>query len=208
MLVFIDESGCSGFKLNRGSEQIFAVAMVVLNDSAAARTTTAAIERAREATGHKTEFKFSKCNDATRDAYFGAISRAPFRVRAIVVDKARIYSTHLRTDSEHFYSYFVKLLGAHDGRRLVEARVRIDGRGDREFRRAISSYLRRELGPTKIADLRMVDSKSDPLIQLADMCVGAVARAHRGDSRDNAGRWLAMLRAGGRIENIWPFGVP
>lgn len=205
MLVFIDESGCSGFKLTRGSDAIFAVAMVVLNDSAAARAATAAIERARELTGHKTEFKFSKCSADVRDTFFRSVTHAPFRVRALVVDKAHIYSPHLRTNTEAFYSYFVKLLGEHDGQRLIGAKVRIDGSGDREFQRATGAYLRRELGTGKIADIRMVDSKRDRLIQLADMCVGAIARAYRAETRNNADRWLAMLRDGGRIENIWPF---
>ena len=32
MLVFIDESGDAGFKLDRGSTNVFAVAMVVFDD--------------------------------------------------------------------------------------------------------------------------------------------------------------------------------
>ncbi len=63
--------------------------------------------------------------------------------------------------------------------------------------------MRRELGPEKIRDLRMSDSKRDPLIQLADMCVGAIARSYRGESRDHATRWSEMLAP--RIDNVWPF---
>jgi len=39
------------------------------------------------------------------------------------------------------------------------------------------------------------------LIQLADMCVGAVARAAREPVEGN--RWLRML--GSRVENVWRF---
>ncbi len=70
----------------------------------------------------------------------------------------------------------MKLLGQHDGHTLRDANVRIDGSGDREFRRALTAYMRRELGPERIRDLRMSDSKRDPLIQLADMCVSAPSR--------------------------------
>jgi hypothetical protein len=203
MLVFIDESGCSGFKLTRGSDSVFAVAMVTIANGADAALTQQAIARARQVSGHKPEFKFSKCSDDVRDAFFRTVCGAPFRVRAIVVEKERIYSPHLRADSGQFYSFFVKLLGQHDGNSLHDAKVRIDGSGDREFCRALSAYMRRELGPAKIRDLQMSDSKRDPLIQLADMCVGAIARKYRGESRNNATRWSTMLAP--RIDNIWPF---
>jgi len=45
----------------------------------------------------------------------------------------------------------------------------------------------------------MTDSARDPLTQLADMCVGAIARAYR--DRPQADRWLKMLRP--RIDDIW-----
>jgi len=88
----------------------------------------------------------------------------------------------------------------HDGCNLANARVRIDGSGDREFQRALKLYLRREL-PGKISDVRMVDSKRDNLMQLADMCVGAVARSFR--KSEERGRWVRMLRP--RVEDIWQF---
>jgi hypothetical protein len=188
VLVFIDESGCSGFKLRRGSDSVFAAAMVTIANGEDALAVEHTIKRARMTSGHKTEFRFSKCSDDVRDAFFMAVRKAPFKVRAIVVEKDRIYSPHLRSDSEQFYRFFVKLLGQHDGHTLRKARIRIDGSGNREFRRALASYMRRELGPAKIQDLKMADSKRDPLIQLADMCVGAIARSYRGDSRDNASR--------------------
>lgn len=203
MLVFIDESGCSGFKLTRGSDSVFAIAMVTMANGNDARATQLAVARARKGCGHKPEFKFSKCSDDVRDTFFSAVRNAPFKVRAIVVEKERIYSPHLRSSGEQFYRFFVKLLGQHDGHTLHDADVRIDGSGDREFRRALSAYLRRELGPDKIRDLRMADSRRDPLIQLADMCVGAIARSYRAEARDNATRWREMLAP--RIDDIWRF---
>jgi hypothetical protein len=203
MLVFIDESGCSGFKLKRGSDAVFAVAMVIVDDAASAVRVQNAVARAHAASRHAPEFKFSKCSEDVRDVFFRTVSSEPFQVRAPIVEKERIYSPHLRSDTKQFYSFFVKLLNEHDGYTLRNARVRIDGSGDREFKRALSSYLRRELGPGKVADVRMSDSKRDPLIQLADMCVGAIARSYRGDVRAKADRWRLMLQP--RISNIWEF---
>jgi hypothetical protein len=47
----------------------------------------------------------------------------------------------------------------------------------------------------------MSDSERDPLMQLADMCIGAVTRAER--DRANADRWRKMLAP--RIVDVWRF---
>lgn len=200
MLIFIDESGCPGFKMSRGSDPVFAIGMVAFGSSDDAHRTMAEIEILHSKLQHTREFKFSKCNDRVRDGFCTAVASLPFSVRAILVRKEDIYSLHLRGQVDAFYSYFVKQLLAYDGGLLAGARVRIDGSGDREFRRALGTYLRREL-KGKLRDVRMTDSKRDTLTQLADMCIGAIARSAR--DRKDGHRWIDMLRP--RIENIWHF---
>lgn len=80
--------------------------------------------------------------------------------------------------------------------------MKIDGRGDKEFRNAVSGYLRQQGNGKKIEKCRFVDSQKDNLIQLADMVVGAIAR-HKNDNRKDASRWFEMLNK--KIENIWDF---
>ena len=198
--MFIDESGCPGFKFARGSDPVFAIAMVIFQDGLAAELADARVRQLHSELGHKAEFKFAKCRDAVRDGFFAATVRLPFTVRALLVRKERLYSNLLRRDVDSFYNYFVKLLMQHDGGVLIDAKVRLDGSGDREFQRALKTYVRREL-PGKVAELRLSDSERDPLVQLADMCVGAIARSAR--DRPDAGRWRAMLAP--RIENVWDF---
>jgi len=200
MLVFIDESGCPGFKITKGSDPIFAIGMIIFANGDDAQQTMAEIDGLHGKLQHSREFKFSKCNDRVRDGFCEAVASLPFQVRAILVRKEDIYSLHLRQQVDAFYNYFVKLLLAHDGGALEGAKVRIDGSGDREFRRALGTYLRRELG-NKVRDVKMTDSKRDALTQLADMCIGAIARSAR-DRKDNR-RWLDMLKP--RIEDIWHF---
>jgi hypothetical protein len=55
---------------------------------------------------------------------------------------------------------------------------------------------------SRLADLRIVDSRQDDLMQLADMCVGAVARSYRPHDRND--RWARLL--GRRIEDVFVFG--
>jgi len=200
MLVFIDESGCAGFKIAAGSDPVFGVGMVIFQDGERARITEACVRSLHARLGHQPEFKFSKCRDVVRDRFFEAVSNLPFRVRALLVDKQVLHSTHIRTNTDAFYSYFVKQLMRFDGGLLQGARVRIDGSGDRQFRRSLGAYLRRELGD-RIRDVKTTDSSRDQLTQLADMCIGAIARTER--ARPNASRWAHILRP--RIDDVWHF---
>ncbi len=90
----------------------------------------------------------------------------------------------------------------HDNGRLTNARVIIDGSGDRAFRHKLSVAIRRKVRDGAVRDCRFSDSKTDPLIQLADMCAGAIARSFRTDRRD-AHRWRDMLRP--RLDDVWRF---
>ncbi|MGE0444953.1 MAG: DUF3800 domain-containing protein [Vicinamibacterales bacterium] len=200
MLVFIDESGCPGFKIARGSDPVFAIAMVQFKSGADALATESVVRELHRTIPHKPEFKFSSASRDVRDQFFAAVASCPFDVYAVVVRKELIYSSHLRTDEDAFYNYFLRLL-VDSGVPLTDARIRLDGSGGREFERALKSYLRRNLVST-VRDLRMVDSERDQLAQLADMCVGAVARKYR-EGRADRTRWHSMLAP--RIENVWPF---
>ena len=90
----------------------------------------------------------------------------------------------------------------YDGKMLTNASIKIDGIGDKDFRNALSSYLRQEIGSSKIGKFRFVDSRQDNLIQLADMVVGAIARHHNGNRQD-ASRWYNMLK--NKIDDVWNF---
>jgi hypothetical protein len=201
MLAFIDESGCPGFKITRGSDPVFGLGMVIFSDGAAAQSTEAAIEAIATKLHHKTEFKFSKSRRELRDEFFRCVAACKFTVRALIVRKELVYSPHMRSNPDSFYNYFVKMLMAHDGGTLSQAKVRIDGSGSREFRRSLNKYLRQHLGE-RLKDVRMTDSATDRLMQLADMCIGAVTRAER--ERPDATRWKTML--GARVQDIWHFG--
>jgi hypothetical protein len=202
MLVFIDESGDPGFKLQKGSTPIFVAALVAFHDHDQARAAESAIDAAAVRLIIKTEFKFNKCRKEVRDAFFEAVRPFEFCIRAIVVNKERIYSPHLRTEKEAFYSFFVKSMLRFDGGLLENARIVIDGSGDRSFRQELQAYLRSELGPGKVKKITFRDSRSDRLLQLADMCTGAVARSYRLDKDDHF-RWRKML--GQKIEDVWEF---
>ncbi|MGH8145017.1 MAG: DUF3800 domain-containing protein [Rhodanobacteraceae bacterium] len=205
MLVLIDESGDPGFKLARGSSSHFVIAMVIFDDEADAERASAAIQDLRTQLHLKTEFKFAKSHANVKDAFFECVCAYPFRVRAMVVDKSVIYSDNLRTRKELFYNYFVKLLLEHDNGRLVNARIKIDGSGDRHFKNELNVYLRHQLHRGQVRSIRFAESHRDNLIQLADMAAGAILRSYRGGDRAHANRWRRVLARRGKLADIWDF---
>lgn len=202
MLVFIDESGDPGFKVSKGSSPVFTAVLVAFRDRTQAAPTDAAISALAERLKIQPEFKFSKSRPEVKDAFFNAVAPFDFCVRSIVVVKDKIYSPHLRANKEAFYGFFVKSMLKFDNNLLQAAKIVIDGSGDREFKRELASYFRKQLGPGQLEKLSFQDSASDRLVQLADMCAGAIARSYKKDRAD-AARWRGMLAS--KIEDVWEF---
>lgn len=204
MLVLIDESGCPGFKLTKGSTPYFVVSMVIFKDFKQAEDAGKTIEELRQTLSVNPEFKFSKTHPTVKDKFFEEMCHYDFEIRALVVDKRNVYSQKLRNDTDSFYNYFVKMLMQYDDDVLQDASIKIDGSGDKEFKKALTSYLRQRIGEHKIKKFKFTDSRKDNLIQLADMVVGAIARSYS-DSRKDANRWLDVLKRKGKIKDIWDF---
>jgi hypothetical protein len=202
--VLIDESGCPGFKLTKGSTPYFVVGMVIFNDFFHAEAASKTITDLRQSLNINPEFKFSKTHPSIKDRFFDEICQHHFEIRALVVDKSNIYSHKLRNDTDSFYNYFIRTLMQYDNNTLQNASIKIDGSGDKEFKKALNSYLRKYIGEHKIKKFKFTDSRKDNLIQLADMVVGAIARSYS-ETRKDADRWLNVLKKRGKVRNIWDF---
>ena len=124
MLVFIDESGDPGFKLDKGASAIFVAVMVVFDRDADAAAAQLAIEQSAARRIHKPEFKFNKCKDEVRDLFFEAVRNCNFTVRGVVVRKELIRSDRLKSDKEKFYAYFVRSMLSYDDDLLRHAENR------------------------------------------------------------------------------------
>lgn len=90
MLVFIDDSGDPGFKLEKGSSKIFIIAMVIFKDNLEAEKTSVAIKELRRILkmSDLSEFKFNKSSRKFRTAFIDTVKKFDFKIRAIVVDKS------------------------------------------------------------------------------------------------------------------------
>jgi hypothetical protein len=203
MLIFLDESGDAGFKFDQGSTTHFVIALVIFDKTLDAEETAVHIKRLREKLNlnERYEFKFSKSSDFFRYQFLESVKDDPFRVRVMVVDKRLLRSNVLKEDKETFYNYFASEVLKYNHGRINGASLRIDGSGSREFKRAFQSTLRSKLKDGTIAKCKFVDSKSDSLIQLADMISGAVYRQFNPSRPDSS--FLDRVRQ--KVEDLWEF---
>ena len=206
MLVFIDDSGDPGFKLESGSSRYFVIACVVFDDNLDAEETALKIKRLRKSLKWRDEheFKFNKTNKQIRLEFLDNIKGCPFRIRAIVTDKTLIRSTELKKNKNKFYNYMIKeVLSKSDGF-IKNASIRLDGHEDRAYKQAATTYFRQQVtGKNKIiSKMKFVNSKSDNLIQLADMVAGSIFRSAH-SSKNDSQVYLKTIQK--RIEDIWRF---
>lgn len=127
------------------------------------------------------EFKFNKSQSKIRKAFLRSINPFDFDIRSLVIQKKLIRSEELRKNKKSFYSYAIKQLLKNSNGSIINAKVRIDGSGDRVFRRNFVTYLRRQLNSNQkkiMKDCKLLDSKKEVLVQMADMIAGAIRRSY------------------------------
>ena len=207
ILVFIDDSGDPGFKIEKGSTKCFVISCVIFQDELEAEKTAVAIKQLRRNLKFPDtmEFKFNKSRKKVRIKFLQAINKFNFKIRSLVIEKKLIKSIELKSNKDSFYSYAIKLLLEHSGGSIINARVKIDGSGDRIFRRNFLSYLRRQLNTRQkkiIKNCKLVSSKANVLIQMADMVAGAVRRSYDRTKTD-AKLYKSIFKK--HIEDEWKF---
>ncbi len=207
MLIFIDESGDAGFKISKGSSSYFVISLVIFDEELDAEETALKIKKLRKALNKsdKFEFKFNKCNRKLREEFLNEIRNCNFRIRSIVMDKEKIYSKHLRDLATDFYGFSLRMVLQHNGKTIKNAKIRIDGSGERKFRKQLTLYLRKYLNSSNkkiIKNLRFYDSKQNVLIQLADMIAGSIRRDFEKTTPDH-NIYRKIIRK--REEDAWEF---
>lgn len=211
MYVFIDDSGDAGFKLDRGSSEHLVIVCCIF-DSAEDAEITADVIRAFRTTlkwHPQQEFKFSKTKEEIRLAFFKAVTPCKFFVRAIVIDKKTVTSAKFKTDRVSFYNYAIQEVLTHSFGTIHKAKISVDGKGSREYVRAAATYFKAQANQitSVIEKVKFVDSKSDQLIQLADMMAGAIRKCHDSDRHNQETYWLAVNPFLKRASSdLWLFG--
>lgn len=196
-LIFIDDSGDPGFKFNRGSSVFFAIACLVFKNAAEAEQVAEAIRKLKNDLGWNKfrEFKFHRANDKQKDVFFEIISRFDFSVWSTIVNKKELVKNlQIRGSASNCFTLqggTIKLLSKGKGLSLYtavilqtllnigdieNAAIYLDGSGNKTTKRRISTEVRQKLSlfNVRISKFRLADSKSNDLIQVADMIAGAI----------------------------------
>jgi len=207
MLIFIDDSGDPGFRMDKGSTRTFVICCIIFDDELEAEKTAIAIKEVRRKLKKPDyyEFKFNKCSREYRTEFLKAVAGFKFRIRALVMKKEEIYSPELKRSRESFYNFTIKTVLKYNEKTIKNAKIRLDGRGSRLFRQSLLVYLRKSLNTrerTIIDNIRFRDSNKDVLIQLADMIAGSVGRTYQKEKSDRE-LYLGLVKK--RVEDIWEF---
>ncbi len=207
MLVFIDDSGDPGFKFDKGSTEFFVISCIIFSDELEAEKASVSIKELKRHLKFpdEVEFKFNKSSRKIREAFLNSINKFNFKIRSLVIDKKIIKSDKLKEDKSSFYSYAIKLLLKNSGGSILDAKVRIDGSGDRLFRRSFLTYLRKQLNTKQkkiMKNCKLVDSKDNVLIQMVDMIAGSVKRSYDPSKGDKA-VYKNIIKK--HIEDEWRF---
>lgn len=98
-----------------------------------------------------------------------------------------------------FYRYITQSLVRHDDGSLQNAPVVIDGSGEKLFRQDLQRHLKKHAPGIK--SVTFAASHKDPLIQLADMVVEAIAQSYK--PHEGAAQWRRAI--GRRVTDVWDF---
>ena len=89
MLVFIDESGDTGLKLDKGSSRYFVISLILFEEKDEATACDNRIELLKRELrlGKSSEFKFNKLSMEKRIAFFKAMLPYSFFYFGVIIDK-------------------------------------------------------------------------------------------------------------------------
>lgn len=205
-IAFVDDSGDPGFNIEKGASQNFVVALVVFHDTLEAEKTAVAIKEFKRK--HKipddAEIKFNKSKRGIRIDFLESIKSFEFFVYAIRVEKRKIHSEELKNKKDSFYKFFVKELLKSTLEEVHDMKVKIDGSGSKEFKKSFIAYLKKESREHQVGqflDISFGNSKSNVLIQLADMFAGVIRVSF--EERTDSDIYKKIVK--NRIKNIWDF---
>jgi len=182
MLVFIDESGDTGLKIDSGSSRYFIIALVVFEDDGDATACDQRIQLLKKELGYLPDYEFHFYNNShrVRQKFLEAVNPYNFFYFGIVINKdpKKLYGSVFR-NKEAFYQYVCGLVFENAKPYLKNAKVKIDKSGRVVFRTELAKYLKQKMnqdGNNLIKTAKMEHSHSNNLLQLADYVAGVINR--------------------------------
>ncbi len=179
-----DEAGDVSFAFDRGATRYFVVAVISTPTPDTLRQVLTTVRQESALPSHY-EFRFHTLSSARlRRRVLTALSDADFESWALIVDKAELSDTFKVMRRIDFYVYFVtELIRLVPPQKREGATLILDEFGS-------AALLKRELGrfmsvreiPRHFKRVVVKRSRSEPLIQIADLVAGSILR--RDSKRD------------------------
>lgn len=205
MLIFIDESGDTGLKIEKGSSRYFVIVLISFeeNDEAIACDQRIKLLKRELKLPEDFEFKFSKLRKDQRIKIFEAVLPYSFFYYGIVINKdpSKLHGDGFKI-KESFYKCACGFVFENAKPYLKDAVVIIDGSGSREFKRQLATYLRRKVGTSIIKKVKIQRSHTNNLLQLADMVAGAIHRSFT--NKNDKEIYRKMIKMKEIYVQIWP----
>ncbi len=207
-LVFIDESGDSGWKIDKGSSRFFTIGLVVFDDTEEAIACDKRISLLKRELGwnEDDEFHFSRNTNNVRIAFLRAVARYNFFYYGIVINKnpIKLWAEGFQS-KESFYKYACGLVFENAKDKLNYSIITIDESGSLEFKGRLAKYLNKNVNKKEIGikKVKMQRSQSSNLLQLADYIAGIINRSVNNKKKD--GQQLEQIIIHRKINvQIWP----
>lgn len=173
-----DEAGDASFAFDKGASTHFVLALVATAQPDALRQALADIRKSRGLPADY-EFKYHKLSSAAlRQAAFGALQAMDFAVWALIVDKTELPAYWRALDAHSFYALLAAELivqvplEEREGATLLLDQFDPRGRALLALKRALKRRQVRR-GFRKMLNVR---SRSEPLVQIADLVAGSILR--------------------------------
>ncbi len=174
--VFVDDSGDPGLVGSNTSHLV--IAAVLIEDREKLLQLSTAIDGSRAGLGwdQLDEFKFTKTRKTILRDLLCYVSQFTFAAHAIVVDKTKMTRAKLNKNESIYYDAIKELLLKLE---LHQSNIVIDGASHRKHTEKIRTYLRQSLRQNGVSRCHVAfsDSRKNPIIQLADLIAGSVARS-------------------------------
>ena len=208
MLVFIDESGDSGLKIDQGSSRYFTIVLVVFKDHQEALDCDEKINQLRKEINwaKNSEFHFKRNSDKIRKKFLKLIIKFDFFYYALVInkDKSKLWGEGFK-NKESFYKYACWLVFENAKSSLKMATVILDESGSLDFKRQLAKYIRKKTNKNEkiVKKVKMQKSTGNNLLQLADYVAGAVNRSIKDKKKDSGCYRKIIIKKEIRVQ-IWP----
>lgn len=196
-----DESGDVSFAFDKGASRYFVVAVIATPKPDELRQLLANI-RGEANLSAKFEFKFNHLSSAKlRVRTLSALADAHFESWGLVADKANLSDAFKVMRHYEFYLFFVtELLKKIPEREHEGATLILDEFGSAtQLYTELNRFLKAREIPRHFKRIQIRRSKSEPLIQVADIVAGALMR------RDSVGDTNAFELLQKRIRRVYEF---